>query len=200
MNTALVLLDLQKGIVLSEKIAWEDPQVPRLALKAAETLLHGARAAGSPVIHVGVVRPHRRGAFDEVRTANAHKSGRAPRDVLALAAGSADIEFALAPFAGEEIVHKTGVSAFQGTQLDTLLRHSEVRNVVVAGAFTHMAVESTVRQGFDLGYRMIVVRDACCAPVAAAHNSALNIGIPNFAAIVETAEALELFARGSRAA
>jgi nicotinamidase-related amidase len=200
MKTALVLLDLQKGIVLSEKIAWEDPAVPRNALAAAETLLRAARAAGAPVIHVRVVRPHGSGSFDELRTANARKSGKAPREVLALAAGTDEVEFVLPPAAGEEIVHKVGVSAFQGTRLDTLLRHANVRDVILAGAFTHMAVESTARQGFDLGYRMCVVRDACCAPVAAAHNAALGVGIPNFATIVESSEALALLAPGSRAA
>jgi nicotinamidase-related amidase len=199
MTIALVLLGLQKGILLSDRIAWEDPATPRKALSAAETLLSGARAAGTAVIHVGVARPLARGAFDALRTANAIKSGRVPRDVLGMAPGSADVEFVLQPTASEETVHKIGVSAFQGTRLDTLLRNAGIRDVVVAGAFTHMVVESTVRQGFDLGYRMTVVEDACCAPALGPHSAALTIGIPNFAAIVKTAEAVELFKRGPRA-
>lgn len=199
-TTALVLCDFQRGIVRNDKIAFEDPALPGQTLKAAEALLAAARSAGVPTVHVGVARPHRRGAYDEIRTANARKSGRAPRDVLALAQGSSEVEFVIAPVAGEEIVYKTGVSAFQGTQLDTLLRHAGVRDVVIAGAFTHMVVESTARQGFDLGYRMHVVRDACCAPAAAAHNAALSVGIPNFAAIIDSNEAVELIAHGPRAA
>jgi Isochorismatase family len=39
----------------------------------------------------------------------------------------------------------------QGTRLDMLLRNGNIHDVVVAGAFTRMVVESTVRQGFDLG-------------------------------------------------
>jgi hypothetical protein len=66
---------------------------------------------------------------------------------------------------GEEIVNKVGVSAFQGTQLDTLLRHAHVRDVIVAGASPTWRSRAP-RQGFDLGYRMTVVRDACCAPMA----------------------------------
>jgi nicotinamidase-related amidase len=196
MTIALVLLDLQKGILLSDRIAWEDPTTPRKAISAAETLLNGARAAGTPVIHVGVVRPLARGTFDALRTMNAMKSGRVPRDVLGLSAGSADVEFVLQPAANEETVRKIGVSAFQGTRLDMLLRNTNIRDVVVAGAFTHMVVESTVRQGFDLGYRMTVVEDACCAPALGPHNASLTIGIPNFAAIVKTTEAVALFKRG----
>jgi nicotinamidase-related amidase len=199
MTIALVLLDLQKGILLSDRITWEDATTPQKVLSAAETLLTGARAAGAMVVHVGVARPRARGVFDALRTTNAMKSGRAPRDVLGLSAGSADVEFILQPAANEETVHKIGVSAFQGTRLDMLLRNADIHDVVVAGAFTHMVVESTVRQGFDLGYRMTVVEDACCAPAPGPHNAALTIGIPNFAAIVKTAGAVELFKRGPRA-
>jgi nicotinamidase-related amidase len=199
MTVALVLLDLQKGILLSDRIKFEDPQAPRKVLAVAESLRTAARAAGVPVIQVGVVRPRARGAYDALRTANAVKTGKASRDILALAAGSDDVAFALEPHADEEIVHKVGVSAFQGTRLDALLRNAGVEHVVVGGAFTHMVVESTVRQGFDLGYRMTVVEDACCAPAAGPHNAALAGGIPNFAVVVSSAEAIALFQRGARA-
>jgi len=197
MTIALVLLDLQNGILLSDRIAWEDSATPTRTLDAARMLLEGARAARVPVIHVGVVRPHARGAFDALRTANAVKSGKPPREVLAMAAGTRDVEFVLSPQAGEETVHKIGVSAFQGTRLDTLLRNGGVSDVVVAGAFTHMVVESTVRQGFDLGYRMTVAEDACCAPVSAPHKNALATGIPNFALVVKAIDAVEQFKRAA---
>jgi nicotinamidase-related amidase len=119
--------------------------------------------------------------------------------VLALSAESADVEFVLSPAPDEETVHKIGVSAFQGTRLDALLRNAAIQDVVVAGAFTHMVVESTVRQGFDLGYRMMVVEDACCAPAGAPHQAALTVGIPNFAVIVKSDEAVDLFKRGASA-
>jgi len=199
MTIALVLLDLQKGIVQSDRIKFQDPETPTKVLAAAESLRKAARAAGVAVIQVGVVRPRARGAYDELRTANAVNAGKPPRDILALAAGTDDVAFALAPHPDEEIVHKVGVSAFQGTRLDALLRNAGVLDVVVGGAFTHMVVESTVRQGFDLGYRMTVVEDLCCAPAPAPHNTALAGGIPNFAVVVKSAEAIALFQRGARA-
>jgi nicotinamidase-related amidase len=200
MTIALVLLDLQKGILLSDRIKFEDSEAPRKVLAVAESLRNAARAVGLPVIQVGVVRPRARGAYDALRTANAVKVGKAPRDVLSLAAGSDDVAFALAPHPDEEVVHKVGVSAFQSTRLDTLLRNAGVQDVVVGGAFTHMVVESTVRQGFDLGYRMTVVEDLCCAPALGPHNAALAGGIPNFAVVMKSADAIALFQRGSRAA
>ena len=199
-TTALVLLDLQKGILFSDRIKFEDPATPGNVLAVADRLRSAARGAGVLVIQVGVVRPRAHGAFDALRTGNAVKAARAPREIVPLAAGSEDVAFALTPGADEEVVYKIGVSAFQGTRLDTLLRNAGVQDVVVAGAFTHMVVESTVRQGFDLAYRMTVVEDACCAPTPAPHNAALTGGIPNFAVVVKSSEAIALLQRDRRGA
>jgi nicotinamidase-related amidase len=192
MTLALVLLDLQKGIMQAPGITWEDASAPARVLDVAASLLDAAHEGGVPIVHVGVVRPHSRGAFDALRTAGSRKSGRAPRDVTPLASGSTDVAFVHAPGPTEEVVHKIGVSAFQGTRLDGLLRNVGADEVMVAGAFTHMVVESTVRQGFDLGYRMIVVEDACCASATAPHQAALAIGIPSFATIVKSDEACRM--------
>jgi len=196
MSAALVLLDLQRGILSSPAVAWDNPATPGAVSAVANELLRTARAARLLVVHVGVVRSHARGSLDDVRTSAARKSGRAPRDVLAMAAGTPDVEFVVAPAAGEEIVHKMGVSAFAGTRLDLLLRGAGVRDVFMGGVFTHMVVESTARQGFDLGYRMHVVSDACAAPALAPHQNALATGIPNFAVVMSAGDATAAMAAG----
>ena len=195
MAAALVLLDMQRGI-LKGPIKFEEPDLPDKALAAAQSLLAAAREKKLLVVHVGVARPHARGTFDALRTAGARKSGKAPRDVLALAPGTPDVEFLLAPAAGEEVIHKVGVSAFCGTRLDQLLRNAGSSEVLVAGAFTHMVVESTVRDGFDLGYRMVVAEDACLAPAAAPHRNSLATGIPNFALVVDSSTASQRIRAG----
>lgn len=196
MSASLVLLDLQQGILRSGAIKFDDDSRVDGVIEAASRLLETARSADIPIIHVGVARPHRRGLFDDKRSANAAKSGKVPRDILPLAQGSAETEFVLAPLASEEVVYKSGVSGFQGTSLDALLRNAGVRDVVVAGAFTHMVVESTVRQGFDLGYRMHVVEEACCAPAMEPHRASLAVGIPNFATVIDVDAAIKLLGQG----
>lgn len=196
MSACLLLLDLQEGILRTGPVKFDDPARVDGVLAAAGRLLDAARRSGALVCHVGVVRSQRPGIFDEKRTAAAVKSGKVPRDILPLAPGSAETAFVLPPVVGEEVVYKGAVSAFQGTGLDALLRNADVRNVVVAGAFTHMVVESTVRHGFDLGYRMHVVEPACCSPVIDLHRSSLAVGIPNFAQIHDVDSALQQFAQG----
>ena len=200
MAFALVLLDMQKGILASDVIKFENPDTPKAVLRAADSMLAAARTAGALIIHVGVARPRHRGAFDELRSANATKAGKAPRDVIGLAQGTAEVEFLLPSASGDETIYKVGVSAFEGTRLDQVLRNAQVRDVVVAGAFTHMVVESTVRQGFDLGYRMIVAEDACCAPTLALHNNSLATGIPNFALLMNSAGVIAKLQQGATVA
>jgi biuret amidohydrolase len=81
----------------------------------------------------------------------------------------------LAPRPGEPIVRGTGGSGFEGTPLDTILRVAGVDTLVLAGVATDVAVESTARGASDLGYRTIVVSDACAADSDEAHARALDV-------------------------
>jgi nicotinamidase-related amidase len=65
------------------------------------------------------------------------------------------------------------VSGFHGTDLDVVLRGAGIDTVIVAGVATNMAVESTARASADLGYRTLVVSDACSTTSETAHNASL---------------------------
>ena len=41
------------------------------------------------------------------------------------------------------------------------LQRLKVEEVVICGAMTHMCIDTTVRAAFDLGFRCLVVSDAC---------------------------------------
>jgi nicotinamidase-related amidase len=183
MPACLMLLDMQHGILRSGRVPFETAEIPEVAIREAEKLAKLARTNGVPVIHVGVARLNVAGILDQPRTQAARKSGKVPRDILPLAAGTKETEFVVAPQAEEELVYKVGVSAFAGTRAELIIRNLDARDVFVAGAFTHMVVESTVRSGFDLGFRMHAVAGACCAPARAIHEASLSGGIPNFAQV-----------------
>ena len=61
---------------------------------------------------------------------------------------------------GEAIFVKHTSSAFASTDLAVHLQNERITDLVVTGAVAGFCVNSTVRNGADLGYDMTVVRDA----------------------------------------
>src|ERR687885_285126 len=109
-------------------------------------------------------------------------------------------EFALVPEleprAGEAVLDKITMSAFEGTPLDIVLRDCGVRAYLIAGVALEVGIEPTVRHSTDLGYVPVVVRDACGAGDAeAAERSLAALEFAGDAMIADTEEVCA--ARGS---
>jgi nicotinamidase-related amidase len=60
------------------------------------------------------------------------------------------------------VIDKTRYSAFVGSQLVEHLGVREADGLIVTGSETDVCVLATVLGAVDLGYRVIVVRDAVC--------------------------------------
>jgi biuret amidohydrolase len=96
----------------------------------------------------------------------------------------------LEPHAGDWVVTNTKVSAFASSNLNDRLRAAGIDTVVLFGVATNLSVESTGRSAGDLGYRVVVVPDACEAATDRAHEATLE----SFALLGEIATADELVA------
>ena len=59
------------------------------------------------------------------------------------------------------IIQKHYPNSFRETSLQTLLDQSGIKKLLVCGAMTHMCIDTTVRAGYDLGYDIRLVGDAC---------------------------------------
>lgn len=59
------------------------------------------------------------------------------------------------------IIIKNYPNSFRDTKLNKLLDKDNIKNLIICGAMTHMCIDSTVRAGFDLGYTIELVSDAC---------------------------------------
>ena len=66
------------------------------------------------------------------------------------------------------------VGGFHDSELDEVLRGLGVDTVVFLGVATNASVESTARAASDLGYRVLVVSDACSAATPEAHAASLE--------------------------
>ena len=67
----------------------------------------------------------------------------------------------MAPAPGEPVITKHFPNSFGRRNLLDRLRNDGVEQLVIAGAMSHMCIDATTRAAFDLGFRCIVVEDAC---------------------------------------
>ena len=65
------------------------------------------------------------------------------------------------PLASEKIFSKDAVNCFMGTGLQDYLKSINADTLVICGMQTHMCVEAATRAATDLGYKCILVHDAC---------------------------------------
>jgi biuret amidohydrolase len=65
------------------------------------------------------------------------------------------------PLPSEAIFDKITMSAFEGTPLNIALRDCGINAFAIVGIAMEIGIEPTARQGADLGYVPVVIKDAC---------------------------------------
>ncbi len=95
------------------------------------------------------------------------------------------------------IIDKTKFSGFAEPQL---LSHLQARNadgLVITGSETDVCVLGTVLGAVDVGYRVILVRDAICSSSDQGHDALMEVYHSRFSEQIETANADEILDAGS---
>jgi nicotinamidase-related amidase len=129
-NTALVVIDVQNGVV--------DGAHDRDAVVATiSSLVEKARGEGVPVVWVQHSGEHLVQGSD------------AWQYVPELSLGES-----------EPVVHKTYGDSFEGTDLEEVLAKGRIGHLVVAGAQTDQCIRSTIHGAFTRGYDVTLVGDA----------------------------------------
>ena len=139
MTTALLVVDMQ--MLMVNRIAEGRDCINADAAERLAKLLAAFRAMGRPVIHV------------------LHHDSDPASAMHPDAPGSQPIPQTQA-VQGEPVFIKHRSSAFASTGLESFLREQGITDLAVAGAVAGFCVNSTVRAGADLGFRMQVIRDA----------------------------------------
>ena len=75
--------------------------------------------------------------------------------------GGSPIHKNVTPLPGEKLITKKEANSFNGTDLLTYLKSLNIKRLVICGMQTQMCVEATTRAAYDLGFKCIVVEDAC---------------------------------------
>ncbi|HEY2878834.1 isochorismatase family cysteine hydrolase [Nocardioides sp.] len=177
MPAALLLMDFQVGVV--ERFGSTE------VLHRAREALDAARSGGVPVVFA---RVGFRDATPEVSVRNKSFSALAGQTGTAEDSPATQVVAELEPLASELIVVKRRVSAFTGSDLEIVLRASDIDHLVLSGIATSGVVLSTVRQAADRDYRLTVLSDACADRDAEVHRVLTEKVFPRQADVVTVAE------------
>lgn len=139
---ALIVIDLQNDYFPNGK--WTLVGIDAAAANAAR-LLAAARAAGELVVHVR------------------HEFTAPGAPFFVPNTDGARFHPSVHPAPGEEVVLKHHVNSFRETHLKDLLDRHEVRELVIAGAMSHMCIDAATRAAADHGYAVTVIHDACAS-------------------------------------
>jgi len=188
-RTAVVLIEYQndfasKGGALHDAV--RDVMESTGMLENTCRLVDRARAAGATIVHapISYVRGYRElalhpyGILKDVVDAGAFVRGE----------WGADIVEALAPQEGDVVVEgKRGLDTFATTNLDFILRARGIDTIALGGFLTNCCVESTMRSGYEKGYRVITLSDCVAATSTEEHDNAIKFDYPMFSDVMTSA-------------
>jgi nicotinamidase-related amidase len=178
-NTALIVIDLQKGIVSLLAVHPIEDVIERVSTMAA-----AFREQGLPVVLVNVT------GEPAVRTEQ-------PRRHRAVPAGWADLIPELNRQPQDHAVTKNMPGAFTKTGLEAHLQALGITQIVIAGVATSNGVEVTARQAYELGFNIAFPIDAMTDGSADAHTYSVMRVFPR---IGETGTADEIISIVKRSA
>jgi ureidoacrylate peracid hydrolase len=181
-TTAVVLIEFQndftsEGGALHGAVSEVMDQTKML--DNTKALVGAARDAGATVMHAPIAFAE---GYNEI---SAHPYGilKGVVDGKAFVKGSwgATIVDDLAPADGDIVIEgKRGLDTFASTNLDFILRSKGITTIAIAGFLTNCCVESTMRSGYENGYKVITLSDCLAATSPEEHDNALKYDFPMF--------------------
>jgi len=176
-RTALVVIDLQRGIVGANTAPHSGPDVVARAASVARAL----REAGGTVVWVRVTpSPDGKDALHPLTDAPP-VSGHRPPDW-------AELMPELDRQPGDIVIMKRQWGAFYGTELDLQLRRRGIDTILLCGITTNIGVETTARDAYDRGYNQVFIEDATSARSAEEHAFVMRTAFPRMGRVRSTDE------------
>ncbi|WP_419905574.1 cysteine hydrolase family protein [Kiloniella sp.] len=178
-NTALLIIDIQNDYFSGGSWPLVDQEK---AAEQATRLLEQFRAKKRPVFHVRHIAD----------------SSEAPFFVKGTV--GSEIHNSVKPLESEQVIIKSEINSFKGTDLLQALREQNISELVVIGSMSHMCIDAAVRAAADYGFKCIVAEDACATldlqfndktvPAAQVHTAFMSALSFAYAEVISTDETL----------
>ena len=181
-TTALVIIDLQQGILDPEPTPFGKEQV----VTRAAALGTAFADTGSPIV---LTTTDFAPGYADAPKGIADAPWTLPKE--GLPTGFAALVPEIDGLPAIVRITKRQMSAFFGAELDLQLRRRGCETVVICGVATNMGVEATARAAFDLNYNVVIAADACGSVAPGLHEFAVERFLPRIARVRQTAEIIE---------
>ena len=179
-KTALVLIELQKGIVARET----KPHAASAVVENAAKLVRKFRENGMPIFFVHV---DHKGSYPlKLATDSSLSRGELPE-------GWAEFVPELGVKEGDFVITKHQWGAFYGTELEQQLRRAGIDTIVLGGIATTYGVESTARFAYEYGFNQVFPEDAMTDMSEESHNVAVEYVLKRIGRVRSTQDVLEAF-------
>jgi len=156
-------------------------------------LAAAARTAGVRVVRCTVLQ--RADRFGRNRNARLFQVARKEPVRMLPGSEAAEIVPEIGVEAADVVVPRFhGLSPFQGTELDALLRNEGVRTLVVTGVSVNVAITSLTFEAVNAGYQVVIPRDAVAGLPAEYVDAVFAHTLRLVATVVATAGVLEAWA------
>lgn len=192
-RTALAIIDLQRDFCSDDgalAALGSDVSPARAAAHRIERFLPAVREALPVIAFFRLV-------YDPVHLSAVQKERllRNGRPVICAPDGPGS-ELFISPAPADRVFTKHRYSAFSNDEFCQVLKKLSIDTIAVAGVDTHICVEGTIRQGYDLGYRMLVLSDLVATRKSelARHDHSLAVCERYFGLVITSDHLLELFA------
>jgi nicotinamidase-related amidase len=180
-KTALVVIDLQKGVVAAPTRPYPAQDV----IKNAQKLVNTFRRNSMPVflVHVDVTKET---GLRVLSDESFPRSFPMPPDWS---------EFVpeVTPTPTDIVITKRQWGAFYGTDLELHLRRRGIDTIVLAGISTDYGVESTARFAYEYGFQQVFAEDAMASRSDEQHNAAVNFIFRRMGRVRKTEEIIKAF-------
>lgn len=177
-RTAVVVIDLQKGIVQFPG----NPHSAQSVIANTVALLDAARSAGAQPILVHVGRSADGGdGLQVVSDEPMRMTGALPPDWSELVP-----ELNRQP--NDIVILKRQWGAFYGTDLELQLRRRGLNTIILCGIATDIGVESTARDAYERGFEQVFAEDAMTGRTAESHTNSITKIFPRIGRVRSTAE------------
>lgn len=179
-NTALVLIDLQKGILSYPTV---DPI--ENVLQNAARLVAAFRKEGLPIVVVNVNPAGAKWQQARKEAAARQSPGNMPADFF-------EITPAIGAQPGDIFITKHTWSAFYETKLQEELEQRNVTGIVLGGVSTSIGVEGTARAASERGYNIAFATDAMTDIAAEAQERSFKYIFPRMGELDTTENIIKM--------